>query len=225
MRTLLMGLIVVLTLSAGQTRAGPFEWSAYGGDGRGQRHAPLAQITPQNVDKLELAWSFRTGELGEGFVRAHDALTFEATPLLIGDTLYINTATGKVFALDAAKGTQRWQFDAQVPRDHYYSEMATRGVSYWRDEHAPTGTACAQRILFATIDVRLLALDAVTGKRCADFGVNGEIALSKGVRLAARRVGDYEFTSPPAIAGDVAILGSSIGDNGGTDLELGVVRA
>lgn len=222
MRTLLM---LLLTLVVVDAQAAPFEWSAYGGDGRGQRHAPLAQITPQNVGQLALAWSFRTGELGDGFVRAHDALTFEATPLLIGDTLYVNTATGKVFALDAAKGTQRWQFDAQVPRDRYYSEMATRGVGYWRDEHASSGTACAQRILFATIDVRLIVLDALTGKHCADFGSNGEIALSKGVRLAARRVGDYEFTSPPAIVGDVAILGSSIGDNGGTDLELGVVRA
>lgn len=219
------GLLAVMLLGATSLHAEVFEWNAYGGDGRGLRHAPIAQITPKNVGQLELAWSFRTGELGDGFVRAHDALTFEATPLLIGDTLYINTATGKVFALDATKGTQRWQFDAQVPRDRYYSEMATRGVSYWRDEHAPTGTACAQRILFATIDVRLLALDAITGKRCADFGANGEVALSKGVRLASRRIGDYEFTSPPAIAGDVAILGSSIGDNGGTDLELGVVRA
>lgn len=93
-----------LLLVSALAQAAPFEWTAYGGDGRGQRHAPLAQITPQNVGNLELAWSFRTGESGEGFARAHDALTFEATPLLIGDTLYISTATGKVFALDAAKG-------------------------------------------------------------------------------------------------------------------------
>ncbi|MFI4970805.1 MAG: pyrroloquinoline quinone-dependent dehydrogenase, partial [Lysobacterales bacterium] len=205
--------------------AAAFEWTAYGGDGRGQRHAPLAQITPQNVDKLELTWSFRTGELGDGFARAKDALTFEATPLLIGDTLYFDTATGKVFALDAAKGTERWQFDAQVPRDLDYSEMATRGVSWWRDGRAAAGAACAQRILFATIDARLLAIDARSGKRCTDFGANGEVVLSKGVRLSDRRIGQYEVTSPPAIAGDVAIVGSSIGDNGGTDLELGVVRA
>ena len=65
--------------------------------------------------------------------------------------------------------------------------MTTRGVSYWRDTAAAAGTACAQRILFATIDARLLALDAKTGARCADFGANGEIALSRGVRLVERR--------------------------------------
>ena len=77
-----------------------FEWTAYGGDGRGQRHAPLAQITPANVGRLELAWTFRTGELGEGFARAKDALTFEATPLMVGGTLFFDTATGKLWCGD-----------------------------------------------------------------------------------------------------------------------------
>jgi quinoprotein glucose dehydrogenase len=199
------------------------DWSAYGGDGRGQRHADVARITPKNVGDLELAWSFRTGELGEGFIQAADALTFEATPLLIGDTLYFNTATGKVFALDATTGTQRWRFDAGVDPGRWYSEMTSRGVSWWRDAQAPAGSACAERIVFATIDARLFAIDAHDGKRCAGFGANGEVDLSKGVRLRSRA--DYEVTSPPAIAGDLAIVGSAIGDNRGSDLELGVVRA
>ncbi|MBA8884875.1 pyrroloquinoline quinone-dependent dehydrogenase [Dokdonella fugitiva] len=202
-----------------------FEWTAYGGDGRGQRHAPLAQITPANVGRLELAWTFRTGELGEGFARAKDALTFEATPLMVGGTLFFDTATGKAFALDAATGQLRWQFDAKVPRDFDYSEMASRGVSWWRDAQADAAAACAERILFATIDARLIALDARTGAACADFGTKGEVVLSKGVRQSQWRLGQYEVTSPPAIAGDVAVVGSAIGDNAGTDLELGVVRA
>jgi quinoprotein glucose dehydrogenase len=217
-------ILLLAALGAATAHAAAFEWTAYGGDGRGQRYAPLAQITPRNVDRLQLAWTFRTGELGAGFDRADKALTFEATPLLIGDTLYFNTATGKVFALDAAKGSERWRFDAQVDRSRDYSEMATRGVSWWRDAQAEAHAACAERILFATIDARLLALDARSGKRCADFGTNGEVDLSRGVRLIERRLGNYQATSPPAIVGDVAVIGSSIGDNGGTDLELGVVR-
>jgi quinoprotein glucose dehydrogenase len=217
-----LGLCAAL-LAALPIHAASFEWTAYGGDGQGQRYAPLAEITPANVGDLEVAWDFRTGELGEGFARAGDALTFEATPLLVGDTLYFSTATGKVFALDAAHGTLRWRFDAAPDRSRDYSELTTRGVSYWRDAKA-TG-ACAERILFATIDARLLALDAKSGMRCADFGANGEIALSKGVRLIERQLGNYQVTSPPAIAGDVAVVGSSIGDNRGTDIELGVVRA
>jgi quinoprotein glucose dehydrogenase len=216
---------MVMLVSAVWAHAAAFEWSAYGGDGRGQRHAPLAQITPQNIGDLALAWTFRTGELGQGFERAKDALTFEATPLLIGDTLYFDTATGKVFALDAATGAERWRFDAQVDRGRDYSEMTSRGVSYWRDANAAPGGVCSQRILFATIDARLFAIDAKTGKRCADFGAKGEVDLSKGVRLIEHQLGNYQVTSPPAIAGDIAIVGSSIGDNRGTDLELGVVRS
>lgn len=219
---LFLAILMTGTLPA---HAAQSEWSAYGGDGRGQRHAPIAQITPQNVGQLELAWSFRTGELGQGFDRAHEALTFEATPLLIGDTLYFNTATGKVFAVDAERGTERWHFDAQVDRGRDYSEMATRGVSYWRDAHAAQDAACAQRILFATIDARLFALDTRNGKPCTDFGENGVVTLSKGVRLIERQLGNYQVTSPPAIAGDVAVVGSAIGDNRGTDIEIGVVRA
>ena len=222
MRSILLLAILIATLPA---RAAQSEWSAYGGDGRGQRHAPIAQITPKNVGQLELAWSFRTGELGQGFGSAHEALTFEATPLLIGDTLYFNTATGIVFALDAARGSERWRFDAKVDRGRDYSEMAARGVSYWRDAHAAQDAACAQRILFASIDARLFALDARSGKPCTDFGESGVVTLSKGVRLIERQLGNYQVTSPPAIAGDVAVVGSAIGDNRGTDIEIGVVRA
>ena len=215
-------IVLVLLFTTPWVRGAAPDWSAYGGDGRGQRYAASAQITPQNVGQLELAWSFRTGELGQGFIRAPDALTFEATPLLIGDTLYFDTATGKAFAIDATTGTERWRFDAKVDPGRYYSEMTSRGVSYWRDGSS-AGGACAERILFATIDARLFALDARTGKRCEDFGDNGEVALWKGVRLRSRS--DYNMTSPPAIAGYSAIVGSAIGDNRATDLELGVVRS
>ncbi len=217
--------LLALLLEALPAGAATFEWSAYGGDGNGRRYAPLAEITPANVDGLALAWTFRTGELGDGFSRAHDALTFEATPLFVDGTLYIPTATGKVFALDPALGTERWHFDAVVDKSRDYSEMASRGVSYWHDPDAASDAACARRIVFATIDARLFAIDAKTGKRCADFGTNGEVALSKGVRLVERQLGNYQVTSPPAIAGNVAVIGSSIGDNRGTDIEIGVVRA
>jgi quinoprotein glucose dehydrogenase len=220
MRTSLGSLLLLTVCAAGAAEA---DWSAYGGDGRGQRHATAAQITPQNVDRLELAWTFRTGELGRGFIGADEALTFEATPLLVGDTLYLDTATGKAFALDATTGKERWRFDAGVDPGRWYSEMTSRGVSYWRDDQARAGAACAERIVFAAIDARLLEVDARTGKPCSGFGEQGEVALWKGVRLRDR--GDYEVTSPPAIAGDVAVVGSSIGDNRATALELGVVRA
>ena len=223
----LIGLVVMVLLAQPLHAAGDAgNWSAYGGDGRGLRHVESSQITPKNVSELAPAWTFRTGELGAGFIQASDALTFEATPLLIGDTLFFNTATGKVFAIDAITGAERWRFDAGVDPGRYYSEMATRGVSYWRAANAggdAAAAACSERIVFASIDARLFAIDARSGKRCDDFGEHGEVALWKGVRLRNRA--DYEVTSPPAIAGDIAIIGSAIGDNRGSELELGVVRA
>lgn len=199
-----------------------FQWTAWGGDGQGQRYAPLAQITPANVADLKPAWTFHTGALAAGW-EVSDKLTFEATPLFIDGVLYLSTATGQVFALDAATGQPRWRYDAQINPDEDYSELSSRGVSYWRDAKARPGQACAARIFVATLDARLIALDAANGRPCEDFGEHGQLNLASHLRMTDK--GDYEFTSPPAIAGDTVILGSSIGDNGAAGNALGTVRA
>lgn len=200
-----------------------FEWSAWGGDAGGSKFAPLAQITPANVAALKPAWTFHTSELGKGW-ESGEKLTFEATPLFVDGTLYFSTATGKVFALDAASGTARWRYDAQLDAKEDYSELASRGVSYWRDPQATAGSACATRIYLGTADARLIALDAATGKPCEGFGEHGQLHLSAHV-LRDSYKGDYEFTSPPVLDGDTLILGSSIGDNYSAANALGVVRA
>ena len=202
--------------------SGAGTWSTYGSDPGGQRYSDAAQITPLNVTSLEQAWVFRTGEMGAGFT-VQDELTFQATPVLMGGTLYFNTPTGRVFAVDAAKGTLRWKFDARIDPTRWYSEKAARGVATWVDPAAAPNSLCAKRILFASLDARLFALDAMTGKSCPGFGETGEVPLFKGVRLRSRA--DYTVTSPPVVVGDVVVVGSSIGDNRAANLELGVVRA
>jgi quinoprotein glucose dehydrogenase len=209
----------IFVLSACPVRAG--DWPAYGGDAGGRKYSTAAQITPANVSGLETAWTFHTGELGENLARS-DKLTFEATPILIGRTLYFSTATAVVFAIDAATGRERWRYDPKIDRGVRYSEMSSRGVSYWA-EPAKQGQPCSQRVFIGTIDARLIALDASTGRPCVDFGTGGFVDLSRGVRLQDKP--DYQVTSPPAVAGDTIIVGSSIGDNRATNLELGVVRA
>jgi quinoprotein glucose dehydrogenase len=198
------------------------QWGAYGGDPGGSRQSPLTQIDRGNVARLAIAWTYRTGEVGEGFARA-DKLTFEATPILVRDLLYVSTATSIVIALDPAAGKPRWRYDPQIKRDVRYAEAASRGVSSWIDPKADPASACSHRIVLGTLDARLIALDGRSGKPCADFGARGALDLAQGVRLTER--GEYMVTSPPAVYRDLVIVGSAIGDNRGVELERGVVRA
>lgn len=198
------------------------QWGAYGGDPGGNRHAPLAQINRQNVAQLKIAWTYRTGELGADFARL-EKLAFEATPILVRDTLYVATPTNIVIALDPATGKQRWRYDPRIDRARHYSEATSRGVSSWIDETAEPTAACAHRIVFGTLDARLIALDGRTGRPCRDFGVGGKVDLTDGVRTGS--AGNYLVTSPPAIYRNIVIVGSAIGDNGGVEMQRGIVRA
>ncbi|MGH9936238.1 MAG: pyrroloquinoline quinone-dependent dehydrogenase, partial [Blastocatellia bacterium] len=131
----------------------------------------------------------------------------------------------RVIALDPATGAEAWTYDPQVPLDRRYSELTSRGVSTWPGAHDKQANKIrnARRIFVATIDARLIALDAATGKPVTSFGENGQVDLTRDARLVER--GNYQVTSPPAIVGDLVVVGSSIGDNRGVELERGVVRA
>jgi quinoprotein glucose dehydrogenase len=196
-------------------------WAHYGRDPGGTRFSPLEEIDASNVERLEIAWTFRTGELGQD-AESGDSLTFEATPVLWNGALYFSTAFGTAFAIDAATGEERWRRDTGVPRDVDYAEVASRGVSLW---HHPQGGGepCASRVFVGNITGRLHALDAKTGEPCTGFGEGGFVDLRRGVR--AREIGEYTITSPPAIAADRVIVGSAIGDNGMVSLERGIARA
>jgi quinoprotein glucose dehydrogenase len=212
-------ILAVVALASG----GPsdVEWPAYGNDPGGTRYSPLAEITRANVASLAVAWTYRTGDNGEG-IKVRDKRCFEATPIMVDGTLYLATPTNRVCAIDAATGRERWVFNPKVDPDRDYSEVTCRGVSTWVDAKVAPGKP-GRRIFVATIDARLIAVDAETGRRCPDFGKNGEVSLADGVDI--KDAGDYEVTSPPAVAGDVVVVGSSIGDNRRTDVERGVVRA
>jgi quinoprotein glucose dehydrogenase len=197
------------------------QWGAYGGDPGGNRHSPLTQINRQNVGQLTVAWTYRTGELGAGFARA-EKLAFEATPILVRDSVYLSTPTNIVIALDPATGLQRWRYDPRIDRSRRYSEATSRGVSSWIDEAAESTAPCAHRIIMGTLDARLIALDGRTGRPCRDFGAAGKVNLNEGVREGS--AGNYLVTSPPAIYRNIVIVGSAIGDNGGVEMQRGIVR-
>src|SRR5690349_13004544 len=145
------------------------DWGYYGGDMFGQRFSSLDQINRANVRRLTVAWTYRTGELGAGFAQAR-RLTFEATPVLAFGRLYLETGTNIVIALDPVTGREQWRFDPRVDRTRRYAESTARGVSVWASTNPRAPGPCARRIFTGTIDARLLAIDADTGKPCADFG-------------------------------------------------------
>ena len=209
--------------SAPSARAQDAEWPSYGRTPYGDRHSPLKQITPQNVSKLEVAWRFHTGEGAPEFkTRAPTAL--EVTPLVFRGTMYLSTPLGRVFAIDPASGIRRWLYDPQVDRNIYFGDFANRGVALWLDSTAAAGSRCSLRIYIATIDTRLIALDAATGTPCSDFGQEGTVQLRNGLRNAPANAGEYEETSPPTIVGGVVVVGSAVADNNRIDAASGEVR-
>jgi quinoprotein glucose dehydrogenase len=223
------GLLILAAVSTSVYSAPeqPVGWSAYGGDPGGSRYSSLTQITAKNVSDLTVAWTFRTGELGQG-VKDWRRSAFEATPILYEGTLYLTTSSTDVIAVNAASGQLRWRHDSQSRKDLHYSDGVSRGVSLWVDEQSAQQAPCRARIFAPTLDGRLLALDAATGKPCADFGEQGAVNLLKDIRSQFQQ-GDewrnYLVTSPPAILDGKVIVGSSIGDNRAVLEELGTVRA
>jgi quinoprotein glucose dehydrogenase len=227
MNRILLFCLTALGAAAASAATPDVGWPAYGGDAGGTRYSPLTQITAANVGELRVAWIFRTGELGQG-VKDWDRSAFEATPILYDGVLYFTTPSTNVVAVDATTGALRWRFESHNRNDLHYSDGVSRGVSLWVDETTAAGAVCHARIYAPTLDSRLLALDAATGKLCQDFGEHGEINLLKDVHSkdeADDEWRNYLVTSPPAILDGKVIVGSSIGDNRAAELELGIVRA
>lgn len=229
--TIALGLTLLLSAcaSAGGRAAGSApsvdgDWPAYGRDRGGERYSPLAQVDRANVGTLAVAWRFSTGEAGPGY-ETKRRTSFEATPLVVGGTMYLSTPLGRVFALDAATGAERWRFNPGVARAAGFGDFTSRGVSWWVDPAARRGAHCATRIFVATIDGRIVALDAASGSTCASFGDGGSVDLRRGLRNTPFEYEEYEVTSPPAVVNGMLVVGSAVADNNRTDAASGEVRA
>lgn len=225
----------------------PADWSHWSGSStKGERFAALEQINKDNVNDLQVAWTFRHGDMP---VSTGAGAEDQITPLQVGDTLYTCSAYGKVFALDVDSGKQRWSYD---PKASAPSWQRCRGLAYYGDVAVPTttaaagavnsptpqgvtvtavaspeplqtGSSCKGRIFLPTIDARLVALDAETGTPCADFGNQGVVDLT--VDMGEVKPGYYGQTSTPLVAGNLVVVGGRVADGWSTGEPPGVVRA
>lgn len=204
------------------------DWVAYGGTNNGQRFSALNQINKDNVQNLELAWSYHTGDLRE----KDDAseYTFEATPLKVNDTVYLCTPHNEVHALNPETGALKWKYVPNKNRSYLQQHQTCRGVSYFESTATTIANndsqqnVCKKRIFEATADAKLIALDADTGKLCDDFGNKGIIDLSQN--MGKIRPHALMQTAAPLVADNLVIVGGSVMDNGyNKGNPSGVIRA
>jgi quinoprotein glucose dehydrogenase len=215
----LLALFVVMLLAAGPAMA----WEHWGGDRGGLRFSPLTQITPANVGQLVRAFEFRTGDLERRAPAVMARTKFQATPLLVEDSLIFCSPFNEVIALDPGTGLQKWRYDPKISTEHRLGNRYNcRGVAWWVDDQAAENAACRARIFTGTNDVRVIALDARTGIPCADFGTGGEVRIDTG---KLEWPGEFQITSAPVVSRGVVVVGSAISDNRRVDAPRGTVRA
>jgi quinoprotein glucose dehydrogenase len=198
------------------------DWAYYGHDAGGMRYSPLKQINIDNVSQLQVAWTYHTGDIsdGKGIPKRSG---FETTPILVDGTLYLTTPFNRVIALDPEIGKERWEYDPMIDIAAEYGDgLINRGLATWLDPKRVRGAPCRRRIFEATLDARLIALDAASGSPCADFGNRGQVSLRD---VARYRPGKYHMTSPPVVIDDLVVVGSAIDDNSRVDMPSGAVRA
>ncbi|HAU5564763.1 TPA: membrane-bound PQQ-dependent dehydrogenase, glucose/quinate/shikimate family [Serratia fonticola] len=204
------------------------DWTAYGGTTDGQRFSSLNQITKENVQNLEVAWTYHTGDLRQDADASE--YTFEATPVKANGMLYFCTPHNEVHALDPETGAVKWKYTPNKDRSYLQQHQTCRGVSYYEQspvaaqDSAAAPAICRKRIFNATTDAQLIALDADTGKPCADFGTNGVVDLH--ANMGEVRPHALMQTAAPLVAGKLVIVGGSVMDNGfNSGNPSGVIRA
>ena len=183
------------------------EWPTYAADSRSTKYFPLGLIDRNNVSRLRIAWRWSSpdNELVSRTPSLHLNL-FEGTPLLLDGVLYVSTNLHQVAAIDGATGRTRWVYDPGVYRLGVPRRLGFvhRGVATWE-------RGSRRRIIVATGDAYLIALDAASGQPVPSFGENGRIDLTEGLTRPAERL-SYGVNSPPLVIGDVIVVGSFISD-------------
>jgi quinoprotein glucose dehydrogenase len=218
------------------------EWSHYAGNQGGQQYSDLDQIDARNVANLEIAWQYRSGAL-ERRSEFHNATAkVQVNPILLpavaGGHLVLCSPFNRLIALDPATGAERWAHDPDVRIGGYATRndpeglkspafANCRGVAYFEDDEASADAQCRHRLLMATNDLRLIAVDARDGETCDGFGDGGSVNVEPAILGATppAAIGEVRFQNPPLVINGIAIVGTSVRDNHRYNAPSGAVRA
>lgn len=210
-------------------------WDHYGGSTNNDRFAALDQINVDNVDKLEVAWTYNTGDVPQSTgAGAEDQMT----PLQVGDKVFLCTPSNNVIALDADTGQEIWRQDINAHVGGVWERC--RGLAYFDAEaelsqptvpgsspvqavSLPSDATCKRRIIMNSIDARLFAINADNGALCEDFGNHGVVDLKEGLGEIANPA-YYTLTAAPTVAGTTIVIGGRVADNVQVDMPGGVIR-
>lgn len=177
-----------------------------------QKFSPLTDITPANVRNLKIAWRARTGDVSNGSTirdgRKVPATEWPATPLFVNDTVYLGTPFYRIVALEPDSGKVKWSYDTKADLEAGgHSDIRNYGVTYWQADKAAPGEPCQKRIYIGTVDAKLHAVDADSGKPCADFGTNG--VLDVDAWNVTNRKWPLALFRPPTVFRDTLFVGWS----------------
>jgi quinoprotein glucose dehydrogenase len=197
-----VGVVILMTpVVSGQLGAKAGEWRTYGGDLRSTRYSPLDQINATNFSKLQVAWRFKTENLGP-----RPEFNLQSTPLVVNGTLYSTGGSRRaVVALNAATGELRWAYSLNEDKrgEAAPRQLSGRGLSYWTDGKE-------ERIVYVTPGYMLIALDAKTGRPVPGFGRDGMVDLKQENDQAIDLVtGSVGYHAAPTIAGNTIIIGAA----------------
>jgi quinoprotein glucose dehydrogenase len=202
-RALALGVAISASATpvGGQSGAPDGEWRTYGGDLGNTRYAPLAQIDASNFGDLEIAWRFKTDNLGP-----RPEFNLQATPLVANGVLYTTAGTRRaVVALDAGTGELKWVFSLDEGRrgEAAPRRLSGRGLAYWTD-----GTE--ERIIYVTPGYQMIALDAATGRPVPGFGVDGKVDLKQENDQVTDPVeGEIGLHAAPIVVRNVVVVGAA----------------
>jgi quinoprotein glucose dehydrogenase len=180
-------------------------WDSFHGQLNAQKYSPLTQITADNVRKLTKVWEFHTGDVSDGKGDT-PATVWSATPIFANDTLYIGTPFDRLIALDPGTGKEKWHYDTKSSRKALTQPvLKNRGVSYWQAKNPVSGEACQKMVYMGTVDGKLFALDADSGKPCSGFANNGVLDLNQWNTVNAKY--PLSVLQPPTVVGNHLLVG------------------